>query len=267
MRPTTLTLLALAFAAGPVAAQTEGAPQRGKIDGVEREKDKDRGSSGDDCNCGPSWWLETTGEALVHLFSPRGSGRAFQRYPWAGGDTVPAFTVRHDSTGRRFGAVSAAYFADAGSTLKGGRFAFEGGAALAYFSLELNSYLEPLASETDHLHSWRAGIGVLPRIGPNGLLRLGVAARGIILDDGTSSGGPELELGTQLFPRRPFGVSINGRLSAQQWSSGGTFAFRELNTTGSVFVGRVEIQAGWHWVKIGGAPAFGGPTMGTRVWF
>jgi hypothetical protein len=71
-----------------------------------------------------------------------------------------------------------------------------------------------------------------------------------------------------MLPRRPWGLSSIGHLAALSWDGGAqTFALRELNTTVSLFMGRFELQGGWHWMKAGAAPAFGGPTIGTKLWF
>ena len=88
-----------------------------------------------------------------------------------------------------------------------------------------------------------------------------------MLDDGSNAWGPEGELGIQAFPLRPFGVNVTGRLAGLSWNGNDYFTFQELNTTGSVFINRVALQAGWHWMKIGDAPAFGGPIVGMRIWF
>ena len=265
-----LSLVLSTSAALPLVAQDER-PRRGKIDGVERERDKstkDGDSNDSDCDCS-AWWIEI-GEGIVHVFTPRGAGRGYRAYPYSWRDSVESdspFLVR-DTRNRSFGTLSLSVFDDAGSTLSSARFAFAGAAALAYWSFEFSGYREPLQTNTDHLYAFRLGMGVMARPGPRTMLRMGFAARGIVLDDGSSAAGPELELGAQLLPRRPFGVSVLGRVGALDWEGGGDLmALRELNTTGSIFVGRWEFQAGWHWMKLGSAPAFGGPMLGTRIWF
>ncbi len=74
-----------------------------------------------------------------------------------------------------------------------------------------------------------------------------IAALGIrglaVNGGGTTAGGPEAELGVQLLPRRPFGLNVTGRAAALTWHGNDYFALREVNTTGSIFVNRVEIQA------------------------
>ena len=259
-----LVLASLTAAARPLAAQG------GKIGSVERDKDKKRnGDTGNGCDCGAGWLLDGIGDAfsgIDHVIFPRNPGRGYQPYPWAGDDSASAFPIHRTDHHRRFGTISAAYFSDAGSTVKAGRFSFEGAAQALFVGLDYNTYVEPLATTTHSMQTWRLGLGALPRIGST-MLRVGFGARGIMLDDGTDGNGPEAELGVQAFPRRPFGVSVTGRLASVGWSSGGSSTYRELNTTGSVFIGRVELQAGWHWMKIGDALAFGGPTIGTRLWF
>jgi hypothetical protein len=91
--------------------------------------------------------------------------------------------------------------------------------------------------------------------------------RGIGIPGGRSAGGLEGGLGVQVLPRKPFGVNITGRAAAMTWNGQDYFALKELNTTGSLFVDRIEIQAGWHWLKVGSSPAFGGPVAGLRLWF
>ena len=265
-----LTLIVTASSVVPLLAQDDSRPRRGKIDGVEREHDKgSKSGDSDNTDCDCAWWIEI-GDGIVHLFTPRGVGRGYRAYPYSYHDSVESdspFLVRH-TRGRSFGTLSLSVFDDAGSTLSSARLAFEGAAALAYWSLEVSAYREPLLTHTDYLYAYRIGLGIMPRPGPRTMLRLGVAARGITLDDGSTAAGPELELGAQLLPRRPFGVSVIGRLAALDWEDGGDMmGLRELNTTGSIFVGRLEVQAGWHWMKIGGAPAFGGPMLGSRIWF
>jgi len=273
MKPSTMLLLIAGLAgAAPLQAQSDSTrPNRGKIDGVERDQKKGGsggGSSSDDCECSGVWFIvRATGELLAHLAAPQGVGRGYERYPYAEADRSHPFVISKTEHGRRFGTLSAQYFDDATSTLSGAQFRFEGVAAAWYTSIEYNRYVEQLATETDRLHSWRVGLGALPHLGRSTMLRVGIAARGVVLDDGTGSLGPELELGVQAFPRRPLGLNVTGRLSHQNWATGGDFTYRELNTTGSLFVGRVEIQAGWHWAKMGSGPAFGGPTIGTRLWF
>jgi hypothetical protein len=43
--------------------------------------------------------------------------------------------------------------------------------------------------------------------------------------------------------------------------------FADLTATGSYFVGRTELMAGWRYTKVGAADAFNGPTAGLRLWF
>jgi hypothetical protein len=159
------------------------------------------------------------------------------------------------------------YFSDVGSTTKAGSVALEGAIGAVRGELEYSHYAEPVAGRTDHLHTLHVGIAAQPRLGRNAYLIAGVAARGVILDDGSRAWGPEGELGLQVFPMRPFGLNVTGRLAGLSWNGSDYFAFRELNTTGSVFISRVELFGGWHWMKIDTSPAFGGPMLGMRVWF
>src|SRR5579859_5624573 len=147
---------------------------------------------------------------------------------------------------RSYGAVTMTYFSDAGGTAKAGQIDLEGAVGQLRGELEYAHYAEPVVGHTDHLHTLRVGIAGQPRIGNNAYLIAGVAARGVILDDGSNAWGPEGELGVQVFPVRPFGLSVTGRLAGLSWNGNDYFAMRELNTTGSVFINRVELQAGWH---------------------
>ena len=75
-------------------------------------------------------------------------------------------------------------------------------------------------------------------------------------------------IGLSVRPASILGANVTGRIAGMQWQdTREDFALRELNTTGSVFLGSVELQAGWHWMKIGNSPAFGGPVMGVRLHF
>jgi hypothetical protein len=195
-------------------------------------------------------------------------GQGYLPYPYAGGeDAGETFVRRHARRHRAFGAVSAQFFSDDGSTTKAGRFGLEGAIGLFRGELEYSHYAEPVQGGTDHLHTWRVSLGAQPRLGNRAYLVGGVGLRGVVLDRGGSAVGPEGELGVQLLPLRPFGVNLTGRLAGLTWNGYDYFTLRELNTTGSVFIGRVELVAGWHWLKVGGSPAFGGPVVGTRLWF
>ena len=195
-------------------------------------------------------------------------GQGYLDYPFAGHDTSVTFVRSHVREGRSFGAFSGQYFADQGSTTKAGRFALEGATGMLRGELEYSYYREPLLTRTDQMHTFRVAGGVQPRMGRKAYVVLTGGVRGLFLDNGRDAFGPEGELGIQTFPQRHFGLNVTGRLAGIVWN--GTSAWqplREVNATGSLFINRVELQAGWHWLRVGDAPAFGGPMLGTRLWF
>jgi len=196
-------------------------------------------------------------------------GQGYLPYPYAEHDGTGATFVEQRATRRNsYGTVSGQYFSDVGSTTVAGRFAVEGAFRALRVEAEFGRYAEPLASGTDHFNTFRLGVGFQPRLGNNGYVVAGVGARTVALDGGLEAGGIEGQLGVQLLPLRPFGVSVSGRLAAMQWEGErNTFTLREMNSMASLFVGRIEIQGGWHWLKLGDAAAFGGPILGTRIWF
>jgi hypothetical protein len=194
------------------------------------------------------------------------AGQGYDEFPYAHADTafVQARTLRR----RGYGAVTGQFFSDEGSATQAGHFGLEGAYRIFRGELDYSLYSERTPSTIERLHSFRVAAGVQPRLGENAYLTATVGVRGIALNNGgQSAGGPEVGLGVQLFPKRPLGVNITGRAAAMTWNGVDYFALRELNTTGSIFVNRLELQAGWHWLKLGGSPAFGGPVAGIRVWF
>ena len=195
--------------------------------------------------------------------------QGYLAYPYANDEGSGSTFVNSRATYRRaFGAVTATGFSDVGSTTRAGHLAIEGAYGLLHGSAEYGQYVEPVAGHTDHLNTARFSVGVLPRLGDRAYLVAGIGARGIILDDGSYALGPEVEAGVQLFPVRPLGATVTYRIAGLRWNGAtDNFSLAELNATGSVFIGRVELQAGWHWMKLGGSPAFGGPVVGTRIWF
>lgn len=198
--------------------------------------------------------------------APRG-GQGYLDYPYAGGDEGEVFVRRRTVERRTFAAVSGQYFADRGSTTEAGRFSIEGAYAMVRGQAEFNQYVEPVAGGEDRMRTYRVGVGIQPRLGSRGYIVAGAALRGIELDDGSDASGPEAELGLQLFPVRPLGLSVSGRIAALSWTGLDDFTFRELNAAGSFFMNRVELQGGWHWMRVGDTPAFGGPVVGIRIWF
>ena len=198
------------------------------------------------------------------------NGQGYDEYPYANGDSADAgFVQPHVQRRHSFGAVTGQYFSDAGSGTKAGRFGIEGARGILRGELEYAGYAEPTATTIDRLHTFRLAVGIQPRLGAQGYFIAAVGVRGLVLNNGgQSAGGPEGELGVQLLPRKPFGVNITGRAALMTWEATTShFGLEELNTTGSVFVNRMELQAGWHWMKVGSAPAFGGPVVGMRLWF
>jgi hypothetical protein len=271
MSPTRATLaigISLAFSlAGPsrLAAQDDPKPTQGKVDAVEREADR---ASGDEGGGGGSFFLLDMAVDVIDFFgrSPRGFGQGYQRHPWAGAESEP-FVLRAVDHGRRFHTLSVTAFADAGSTARGGVFAFQTTKSKAQIDIEYTRLVEPLAGETDRLYLFRAAIGVVAPVRQAGFLRIGGGLRGLVTDAGQGAAGPELEVAAQLFPARPLGVSVAMRGALMGWSAGSSFYLLENVTTGSVFLGPLEVLGGWRWTKIQHAPAFGGPTLGVRAWF
>ncbi len=196
------------------------------------------------------------------------SGQAYLDYPYAEpGGSGDTFMRSSYGERRGFGTLTLGYFSDVGSTTQGGHLAVEGVVRGLRGELEYRQYAEPVVGRTDHLHTVRATLAVQPRLGRRAFLTAGGGVRGVFLGDGTSTAGPEGSLGLQVFPARPLGANVTGRVAALSWNGEHYFALREVNTTGSVFLGRVEVQAGWHWMKMGSSPAFGGPVLATRIWF
>jgi hypothetical protein len=253
----------LGLGAGTALAQDDQ-PKTGKIGNVEREARearRDGGHHGDDDDGGGGAF------AFLHVVFgyPREPGQGYEPYPYRHADQP----FVHDSvlTGRRFWTVSGQYFADDESTLRGGQFAFEGANGLFTYGIETTQFIERLAGETDRLFTARVMVGVLPPLGRIGFVRVGLAARGLVTDQGDAAGGPELELGVQLFPRRPFGLDATGRGAFMSWDHNSYFFMSDLQLGGSVFLGPLEMRAGYRRMQVGSATAFNGPTLGLRVWF
>ena len=196
-------------------------------------------------------------------------GQGYDDYPYAAGEEDASFVQEHATRRRGYAALSGQFFADGGSDTKAGRFALEGARGLLRGELEYSGYAEPLAGGTDRLHTFRLAVGIQPRLGNQGYVFGAVGLRGLVLNNGgQSAGGIEGELGVQLLPMKPIGISIVGRAALMQWENTDShFGMEEVNTTASYFLNRMEFQAGWHWLKVGDAPAFGGPMVGMRVWF
>lgn len=260
------TLAAVAIVLGMIPAAA--AAQGGKIDGVERAAADARGSGSADCDCdfdsdaSSSDGSSSSGSAL------RKPGQGYLDYPYRGGHySGTPFVVRRADEGRRFQSVSVSHYADPASTLTGTHLEIEAVGGIAWLGAEWGLHVEPLADETDVLHTLRFGLGVVPRLGDIGFLKTNVAFRMIVLDDGEAAEGLDLELGAQLFPARPFGVMGSVRAAAMSWDENNSFGMYESRAAASVFLGRIEVEGGWRWTKIGRTAAFSGPTLGVRVWF
>jgi hypothetical protein len=201
-------------------------------------------------------------------YGERSFGQTYLPYPYADGARHDAFAQSGVPGRRSFGTATGQFFDDRTSTTRAGRFALEGGVGLFRGALAYDQYYErPAAGRVDRLHSFRGSLGVQPRLGTRGYLIAGVGVRGLALDSGGTATGPEGELGLQVFPFRPLGANVTARLASLSWNGYDRFTVREVTTTGSIFFGRVEVQAGWHWMRVGDAPAFEGPVVGTRLWF
>jgi len=270
-----LALIALLGAApAPLAAQ-EDQPSKGKIDDVERSADnaKKKGSDDND-EGGGGWFIGGVGDAfsafaeLCWGVHPRQAGQGYLSYPYAAG-SGETFVRRDVTDGRRFGAVSATYFADDESALRAGHFSVEWAGGILHREIEFSTYAEPMPDGTDHLQMLRLSFTLAPPIGDLGYVKVGGGFQIVTLGTGDAATGPEVELGVQLFPRRPFGLGAAARVAPLTWNGGPEWGvgFVDLAGNGSVFVGRVEVLAGYRWTRIGVGSPFHGPMVGMRVWF
>ena len=276
-----LMLLALAGLAlpSPLRSQDE---HKGKIADVQHSADNAKksgdGRSDDDDDGGGILFgmirlLFHVGHARVvtgdSAAVPEPPGQGYLAYPWATPIGTDRFVLRNVTTGRDFGAFSAAYFIDDQSTLRAAHVTLEGAYDFADVNFEYSLYREPLGAQADYLHLFRIGVAALPRLGDLGYLKLGLAAQGLLLGSGDAAGGPEVELGVQLFPVRPTGISASARFAPMTWRGGPVFGtgFADLMGNGSLFLGRFELQAGYRWTRVGVGRPFRGPTVGMRVWF
>ena len=270
MKTPRLTSLLLATLLAVPAALAAQDSTSGKIGGVQHSADKAKhhgdgggGDQGDDESGGGFGW----GVARFFLFGvfPSDTGQGYQAYPYARSGPY----VRRDVTnGRWFAVVSATYFRDDQSSLRAEHFAVEWAGGFLRREIEFSSYWEPLATRTDHLQMLRLSFTAVPPLGDAGYLKIGGGVQ--VVTVGTDAAmGPEVELGVQLFPRRPFGLGATARVAPLTWSGGPVLGlgFVDLAANGSVFVGPVELQAGYRWTRIGVNAPFRGPTLGMRVWF
>lgn len=255
-------LLGLAAAPAPLTAQ-----ERGKIDEVERNARDDHDDDDDDDG---GWWgIHIFSDVFKGIFlSPKGAGQGYLPYPYSEPGAEETFVLRDVTERRRFSTLSVARFEDASTSLAATSFEFEGANAGFRYTLALDLYREPKATETDHLTDFRMGLGGALPLGRAGYMPLGIGGRAVCLDSGYCAGGVDLEIGARLFPARPLGVSGVFRIGGMSWEgSGSDFLLTESKVAAAVFLGRLEIAAGWHWLKLGSATPFAGPTVTTRLWF
>lgn len=256
-------------------AQAQGSDRsrEGKIDEVERDARKAARSGDKDGDGAWSWGVEIAADAFRALFAaPEGYGRGYLRYPYARSRHPSPFVLDDVNRGRRFVTVGVQRFGDAESTsLRATTVSVEGATSALHYAFEYSHYSERVLGDRDDLVTARAGLGGTPRVGTLGFARVGVGLRAIFLDNGRGVIGPDIELGLHTFPVKPLGVSAVARVGAVNWSaSGGSGGWRrvvEVSPAVSVFLGRIELRAGWHELAIGRASPFSGPTLGTRLWF
>jgi len=195
-------------------------------------------------------------------------GTTFLEHPYASAAEPGATFIQRDAPGRRgYGNLTAQYFGEQSSEVQAGRFALEYGYRLFHGEIGYDQYVEPVVGGQDRMHVWRAAVGVQPRLTERANLLAAVGVRGVNLAGGDDAYGPEGELGLQLLPFRPIGINLDARGAVLSWTGVDRFGFGELNATGSLFLGPVELQAGWHYMKLEGSPAFSGPVAGVRLWF
>ncbi len=266
-----LALLALLGLVAPAPLTAQDSSSHGKIGDVQRSADNNKRQGSDEDDEGGGGFFFGSFHAFAQTdwgVYPSDTGQGYHRYPYASGSGETF--VRHDVTdGRTFAAVSASYFADDESSLRAGHFSVEWTGGILHREIEFSAYAEPLADRTDHLQMLRLGLMLVPSLGDVGYLKVGAGFQAVILGSGDAATGPEVEAGVQLFPRRPFGVSATARVAPLTWHGGPTWGVgvADFAGSGSVFVGRLEVLAGYRWTRIGVGSPFHGPTVGMRVWF
>lgn len=251
--------------------------QSGKIDDVERSARSGGGrpDSGHDhdhddgCNIlcalvrgivhGPS-------DAVHRPDSAEPPTQTYGRYPWGGPRLDQAFVTRGPRYRPNFGVASVSWFKDATSTLSGMSMAIEGGIQEGYLRFDATVYGEETPTDTDYLTTLRGEIGGVMPVG-RGFMTVGIGARMACLDTDVCAYGGDLALGARVLPVRPLVLSGHASLGPMKWHDGDWYLATEYTTTASVVLGRVEVGGGWHWLKLGGANAFGGPILIGRVWF
>jgi len=282
-----LALLALVSLTCPAPLRSQDEP-KGKIGDVERSADNatkgkdhhDHGDHDDDGDGGFFFGLlrfifhrgHSAPQAAVSDTTappPEPPSQGYLAYPYARPRDLSSFVLQNVTTGREFGNVSATYFRDDGSTLRSGQLALDAAYANVLFTAEYDYYREPLPEGTDYLHLGRFGLDGVGRVDDIGYFKAGLGLQMAFTGNGHEAGGPELDAGLQLFPIRPIGVSATARFAALTWHGGPLFGtgFADLMGSGSVFLGRVELQAGYRWTRVGVGAPFSGPMLGMRVWF
>ncbi len=263
-----IALLFALLVAAPASLPGQDQPKKGKIDDVERSADSARRRGSDDHveSEGGFFGFHAAG-VLFFGVAPRDTGQGYLKYPYAPG-TGETFVRRRVTEGRRFGTVSASYFGDDQSTLRAGFYSVEWAGGFLNREIEFSSYAEPMGDHTDRLQMFRLTFAGVPPLGDLGYVKLGVGFQ-LVTVGGDAATGPEFEAGVQLFPLRPFGLSATARVAPLTWAGGPEFGvgFADLVGRGSVFVGPVELMAGYRWTRIGVGAPFRGPTLGVRVWF
>ena len=268
--PRTVALAAALVAglasAAPLAAQEEQ-PRTGKIHDVEEQADGAPDASG------LVEFLRHAGLLLRHLVpllkdSSR-AGQGYLAYPYQDPRALEHFVLQDVRTHREFGNLSATYFRDAGSTLRGLHVAFEGAHDVAGLSAEYDYFREPTSSGTDHLHLARLGVAGIGRLSHAAYLRTGLALRAMALDDGRIALGPEGEVGLQVFPLRPLAFDGTFRIAGLTGAGAAWFgtALIDAAAGAGVLVGRVELRGGYRLLVIGNATTLAGPSLGARIWF
>lgn len=249
----------------PAAAQQDR-PRRGKIDEVERAADDEEDVGG------IFSFLDGVVRFLIHVVpwvESQGAGQGYLAYPYAERRAVERFLLRGVRRDRTFNRVAGSYFRDEGSSLRGAHFAYEGAVDILGFGAEYDYFREPKTTETDYLHLGRLGFFGLAPLAQAGYLKVGLALRGLVLDDGRSAFGPEFELGAQLFPARPVALDGSVRLAGLTGAAASWFgtALADVNLGGGILVGRIELRGDYRWIVIGDAATLAGPRLGARVWF
>lgn len=261
-----LSAIVLAALLAPAALPAQDSTS-GKIGDVQHSADAAKHQGGEPEEEGDGWFFggwHTFAHVMFGVW-PRDTGQGYQRFPYAAQGPY----VRRDVTdGRTFGSVSTSYFADDQSTLRAMHFAVEWAGGFIRREIEFSSYWEPLATRTDHLQMFRMSFTLVPPLGDVGYLKIGAGVQAVTVGTDAAT-GPEIEAGVQLFPRRPFGLGATARVAPLTWNGGPEWGvgFVDLAANGSVFVGPIELQAGYRWTRIGVGAPFRGPTLGMRVWF